>query len=946
MKFSAHLSVGTTVLVAWAHGAAATSSNAAAILVGGQEASKSSSRNSSTFGLQSIMDTDNLEELFSPRRLVVGVEYVGNPCTSQFSSGECDECTGDCDRDSDCAGNLRCTQRNRSGLQDVPGCPWPEGSDAIRNDNDDFCFMPVSAPGQINYVGECSSGGYQCGHCEGDCDRDSHCKPGLVCSNRLGFEAVEGCFGEGGSRDVFGKDVCVKPLVVEFVGNPCTSEFDSGLCEICTGDCDSDSDCAGELRCISRNGSGLQDVPGCSWPEGSDAIRNDNDDFCFMPVSAPGQINYVGECSSSSNGYLCGECEGDCDNDSQCAPGLVCSERSGFEAVVGCSGEGGSRDVFGKDVCVKPLVVEFVGNPCTSEFDSGLCEICTGDCDYDSDCAGDLRCAQRSKFNGVENVPGCAWADGSDLIRNENDDYCFQPTQENGVINYVGECGAGNGYLCGLCEGDCDTDADCEDGLSCMSRDNIEPVVGCSGDGGQRDVWGKDVCFNRNLVVFPDSLTISENGCSPDNKCPRCEGGCTVDADCADGLLCFNRSGLEYVPNCVTGGAGDMSDTNYCYLKPPNGDATYIPGDVNGILDSHGLDLSTGLQARLVAQKDTPVAYADEGTFSSDLFHSKPDGAAVFAVNTGPNDGGWIYVSNSETKSGGVGAITFNSAGLAINYEMIVTNTVDNCGGGKTYWNTWVTCEEDDPVGQVWEVDPFVGISSQQQTVLGGLGGSYESFAYDARDRLNPTFYVTNDISNGGLVKFTPDQIVVETAEDTGDYSNMLTTAGTLKWLKLAPTGGAASATSGTFEWTLNRDDADQNAYEYYKSSEGIDIRDGILYMTTKISKSLFILDLDNLSYIRSSTTSGSFEGQPDQVQRILAQDPSSDMLYFCEESSSVNNGIHARDSAGNFYTIFNGPGLSGETTGLAFSPDNKRMYVSYQSPGKVRDFKFDILRL
>jgi secreted PhoX family phosphatase len=79
-------------------------------------------------------------------------------------------------------------------------------------------------------------------------------------------------------------------------------------------------------------------------------------------------------------------------------------------------------------------------------------------------------------------------------------------------------------------------------------------------------------------------------------------------------------------------------------------------------------------------------------------------------------------------------------------------------------------------------------------------------------------------------------------------------------------------------------------------------------------------------------------------VQRILAQDPSSDMLYFCEEASSDNNGIHARDSAGNFYTIFNGPGINGERTGLAFSPDTKRMYVSYQSPGKVRDFKLNIL--
>ena len=173
-----------------------------------------------------------------------------------------------------------------------------------------------------------------------------------------------------------------------------------------------------------------------------------------------------------------------------------------------------------------------------------------------------------------------------------------------------------------------------------------------------------------------------------------------------------------------------------------------------------------------------------------------------------------------------------------------------------------MTCEEDDPVGQVWEVDPFVGRSSQQQTVLGGLGGSYESFAYDARDRLNPTFYVTNDISHGGLVQFTPDSNVVATAEDTGDYSKMLTEAGTLRWLKLAPTSGVASATSGTFEWTLSRDDGDQNAYEYYKSSEGIDIRNGFLYMKTKISKSLFILDLDNLSYIRTSTTSGSFDGQ------------------------------------------------------------------------------------
>lgn len=54
----------------------------------------------------------------------------------------------------------------------------------------------------------------------------------------------------------------------------------------------------------------------------------------------------------------------------------------------------------------------------------------------------------------------------------------------------------------------------------------------------------------------------------------------------------------------------------------------------------------------------------------------------------------WIYVSNAETSDGGVGAITFNSLGKPIRYRMIMTGTSQNCGGGKTYWGTWVSCEE------------------------------------------------------------------------------------------------------------------------------------------------------------------------------------------------------------------------------------------------------------
>lgn len=82
-----------------------------------------------------------------------------------------------------------------------------------------------------------------------------------------------------------------------------------------------------------------------------------------MPVTRPGVVNYVGECGdeyykgTNSEHFLCNECEGDCDDDDDCEGDLVCFHRSssdGFQAVPGCKGEGGDRDMFSKDICVNP----------------------------------------------------------------------------------------------------------------------------------------------------------------------------------------------------------------------------------------------------------------------------------------------------------------------------------------------------------------------------------------------------------------------------------------------------------------------------------------------------------------------------------------------------------------------------------------------------------------
>ncbi len=48
----------------------------------------------------------------------------------------------------------------------------------------------------------------------------------------------------------------------------------------------------------------------------------------------------------------------------------------------------------------------------------------------------------------------------------------------------------------------------------------------------------------------------------------------------------------------------------------------------------------------------------------------------------------------------------FNEHGEVVNYQMILTNTRRNCSGGRTPWNTWLSCEEVKR-GKIYEVDPF-----------------------------------------------------------------------------------------------------------------------------------------------------------------------------------------------------------------------------------------------
>ena len=159
-----------------------------------------------------------------------------------------------------------------------------------------------------------------------------------------------------------------------------------------------------------------------------------------------------------------------------------------------------------------------------------------------------------------------------------------------------------------------------------------------------------------------------------------------------------------------------------------------------GAPDGNGIRLPEGFRSRVIARGGRPVP----GTGHE--WHMASDGAAAFATK----DGGWILVSNSEDLRGGASAVRFASDGSVEDAYRILSGTSQNCSGGATPWGTWLSCEEVE-AGRVWECDPAGRRRARVHPAMGVF--KHEGAAVDRRRR---QVYLTEDLPDGGLYRFSP----------------------------------------------------------------------------------------------------------------------------------------------------------------------------------------------
>lgn len=450
--------------------------------------------------------------------------------------------------------------------------------------------------------------------CQGHCDKDIDCAGDLVCFQHADSQVIPGCAGNGKSflytNFCVHKDHTFSPTIAptksadptistvptttptlypttvpttslaptQTVSLKFVAWAPSELLGWCQGHCRRDSDCAGDMECFQRSGSRV--VPGCTGNGNNFPYTN----FCVLkdhtfsptitptispaPTASPepsaAPTSYPTTIESVALQFVAwkpntplGWCEGHCNSDIDCAGNFVCYQRGLSEVVPGCAGD--AKKFLYANFCAHK---DHTFSPTISPTKSAVPTV--------------------SQFPSIipssypTNVPSTSTA----------------PT-DTVVLEFIAWAPS---EPLGWCQGHCTSDVQCAGDLVCFQRSSTLVVPGCAGN--SKNFLYTNFCVYKDhtysptiaptispapTISRPPSLAPSPHPTSepsvsslptevaelefvalvPWEPLGWCQGNCIWDQDCADDLVCFQRSVSSVVPGC-SGDGESFQYTNFC----------------------------------------------------------------------------------------------------------------------------------------------------------------------------------------------------------------------------------------------------------------------------------------------------------------------------------------------------------------------------------------------
>lgn len=418
---------------------------------------------------------------------------------------------------------------------------------------------------------------------------------------------------------------------------------------------------------------------------------------------------------------------------------------------------------------------------------------------------------------------------------------------------------------------------------------------------------------------------------------------------------CGGSASLETAPPPVGGAMPDPG--------PVLGDTESVRGrfaDIGPLreADVHGVRTPEGFSTRIVAiNGELPqsgglsASGPQTGGIGNRPWHIFPDGAGVVARD----NGGWIYISNSEVPGvgtlgftypelsgfsnvieqftpglGQVGTLVFDPDGTIVDSYTILTGTTFNCAGCVTPWKTWLSCEEF-PNGQVWECDPFQPGEGLARPTLGFF--SHEAIAIDPDQRL---LYLTEDMPDGRFYRWVPDPSDWPEGSDRAALQS-----GRLQVLSVGGDGVEAALDGPQpIRWLDVRNPHEpQNENRIPESTvfdggEGVWFFKGIVYFATKGDDRIWAVDTvaQTIEVIYDRATATAPNDILSGVDNLFVT-AQGDILV-AEDGGDMQVVVILPDRTLKPLLQVVGQDAS-EIAGIAFSPDGRRMYFTSDRGGR-----------